>query len=172
MIELRPATLRDASFVTANLRPLDQLEVFCQMPPNTKTHELAYGLIFDGETYCSFYKGKPAALYGVGAINVCTLTVWAIGTKDMRRTVPAITRHLMEEILPRKIEEGFTSAEARSIVGHHSAHRWMKSLGGVPWGEPFLYGSGGELFQLFRWTAEGYRRIMDAKQNKAISGDS
>lgn len=169
-VTIRPATLRDASFVTANLRPMDHREVFCQLAPGTKTHELAYALTLADDTYCAFFKDRPVAIYGVGPINICTLSVWAIGTRDMRRAVPAITRHIMETILPEKIEQGFTSAEARTIEGHHTAHRWMQSLGGEPHGEPFVFGRGGERFILYRWTVGAYRTIREAKQAKTKQG--
>lgn len=163
LITIRQATLRDASYVTANLRELDRAEVFCQLAEGTRTHELAYALTMADDTYCAYYRGTPAAVFGVGPINICTLSFWAIGTRHMWCTVPAITRYFLDVILPGKIEQGFTSAEARSLAGHLSAHRWMISMGAEMVGEPFLFGRNGEHFQLFRWTVADYRTIKGGK---------
>lgn len=165
MIRIERAVLRDASFVTANLRHSDRAEVFCQVPDGTTTAVLAQALI-SGESFVAYRGDQPIALFGTSLINVCTASVWALGTDDMHRAVPAISRFLFDEHVPRLIDNGVTSLEARCMVGHAAAERWIKGLGGTPLGEPFVYGKGGELFTLFRWTVAAYRIIREGRWSK------
>lgn len=155
-VTIEPANLRDASFVCANLRPLDQREVFCQMPDGLKTYELAEGMLMqpgiDEHVLIAKLDGQPVGFFGVSPMNAACSSIWALGTKDFRRAAPAVTRHVVDVIVPRLVELGVRGLEARSIVSHLEAHRWMISTGAVVHGEPFEYGKNGELFLLFRWT--------------------
>ena len=166
MIEIRDANLRDASFVTANLRPEDHAEIFCQIPDGTSSQVLADHLIRStpGATaFVAYYRGQPVALFGSTPATVCCLSMWAMGTSQMRRAIPAISAFYVDEHMPRRINEGFTSAEARSHVDHHQAHAWMRSLGAEQHGPSFEFGKGGERFILFRWTVAAYRTIRKTK---------
>lgn len=151
-----PAVLRDASFVIGNLNPDDRAEVMCQVSPATKTHELAYAMLMSSDSYVAKWKGRPAMFFGVNPLNICALSIWALGTRQSWRTIPELTAFVAHTVLPRKIDEGFTTMEARSIMGHTVAHGWMEATGAVRSGDPFVYGRGGELFQLFRWTVTEY----------------
>ncbi len=157
-ITIAPACLRDASFVMANMRPLDAQEVFCQVPEGTKVHEMAHWLVMGSDAYVAYYDGRPSAVFGTSPINVVCLSVWALGTKRMRRCAPAITRFMREEAMPRRVEEGYLSMEARSLVAHTEAHNWMLATGAVVHGPDFVYGRGGEMFRLFRWTADALNK--------------
>jgi hypothetical protein len=166
-VDIRPATLRDASWVTANLRPLDHREAFCQLREGVKTHELAYFLVHGGDAFVADYIGTPAMVFGTMPINVCCLSVWALGTRHAWRVATAVSTWLRDTYLPEKAEQGFTSMEARSLVDHAVAHRWMESTGAVRATTPFVFGKGGEEFILFRWTVDkltGNRLIDPAGQ--------
>lgn len=155
-IEVRPATLRDASYVMACLRPQDRAEVLCQVPDGTKMHELAYQLLMGSEAYCATFNDQPAMFFGVSPINVACLSVWALGTRHMIRVTPAVTRFFADELLPAKIDEGYHTMEARSLIDHTLAHRWITGAGGRASGEPFIFGKNREKFLLFRWTADSF----------------
>lgn len=155
MIEIKPATLRDASYVMANMRAQDQAEVMCQVPAATKTHELAYHLLMGSEAFAASYNGQPAVFFGTSPINVACLSIWAVGTKRMQRAVPAVTKFLRGHV-DTKVAQGYRTIEARSLETHYSAHRWIEGAGGVRSGEPFVFGRDGEKFLLFRWTAPGF----------------
>lgn len=152
-ITIEPACLRDASFVMANMRPLDELEVMCQVPDSARIHELAHWLISGSAAFVAYVDGRPSAVFGTSPINVVCLSIWALGTKRMQRCVPAITRFMIAEHLPERVAEGYKLMEARSLVQHEEAHRWMQSTGAVVQGADFEYGKGGEMFRLFRWEA-------------------
>ncbi len=157
-VEIKPACLRDASYVIANMRSLDAREVLCQVPEDTPRHELAYGLIMGSDAYVAYVDGRPAMVYGTSPINMVCGSLWALGTDRCKRAIPAITRHVLYELAPALHEAGFSSLEARSIVEHREAHRWMTSTGAVVHGPDFVYGRGGEMFRLFRWTPEAFAK--------------
>lgn len=157
-VAIVPATLRDATFVAANMRADDWTEIECQAPAGTLPIEAALWSVNGREAWVATVKGQPAAVFGIHnatpAGNV--VTVWAWGTKAMRRAVPEITRFIRWKV-PRWISEGVTRVEARSIVGHADAHRWMRGLGAVQAACP-AWGKGGEDFILFSWTRETWAR--------------
>ena len=147
-----PATIRDASYVAANMRHLDWQEIACQCPDDTIPRDVAIWCINSREAYTALVRGQPVACFGISnstpAGNV--VSIWAWGTRSMWRAVPEITRWI-EAAVPRWIAEGVTRVEARSIVGHDAAHRWMRGLGANS--EPCMsWGKNGESFVLFYWT--------------------
>lgn len=156
---IRQACLRDVSYVFANLRPIDAEEAFCQVSDTLKPYELAWWSIQQGESWVAYLHDQPAMAYGWAPMNVAAVSVWALGTPKANRVVPAVTRHMILDVAPALIERGYLTMEARSIVKHRDAHRWMVSTGAVEDGTPFPYGKGGEMFKLFRWTKPTYERI-------------
>lgn len=153
-IEIRPACLRDASYVCANLNDLDRAEALCQMPDTAKMHELAWMLISgEGESYVAYWRGKPVAVFGVSPQHVAALSVWMLGTDQSWRAAPQIAAFIREDIGPRVAAQGFRTMEARSIETNRMAHQWMERAGGRRWTQPFEWGRNGEKFVLFRWSA-------------------
>lgn len=158
-VDIFPAVIRDASWITANMRELDRREAFCQMRDDVKTHELAYWSIHNSDAYVAYWRDKPTMLFGTAVANICCLSVWAFGTADTWRVASAVTRFMRHTHLPARAAAGYTSMEARSLVEHETAHRWIRDTGGVQHGPPFVYGKGGEEFILFRWTADALHGI-------------
>jgi len=156
MILIRPATLRDISYVTANLAPADKREVMCQVPDGSKTYELAHALLYSGDAFCAFVGDLPVAAFGTSPITVACYSVWMLGTKHARRVVPAITRELTGGHALDLLDRGVQSLEARSIVGHDEAHRWMIRCGAVRVDPAYPFGKNGELFYTFRWTRDSF----------------
>jgi hypothetical protein len=152
-IEIRPACMAHASFITANLREADQREIFCQLPDGFKTYEVAAAML-QGDAWIAYLDDSPVLFFGAHPLNVCTLEAWAMGTSKTRRVLHAATRHMIEHFGPDAIDAGFRTMECRSHVDHHEAHRWLESTGAVAGGEPFVYGKNGELFILYRWTRD------------------
>ena len=162
-LSLQPAVLRDASYVMANLRPEDELEVLCQVPDDVKRHELAYNLIMGSDAYTVRVDRDPIALFGTSPMTVNCLSVWALGTAAVWRAVPLINRFMLFDHLPARMAEGFNCMEARSHVEHRSAHRWLEAMGGKVLGEPFEFGKAREKFLLFRWTSDVFQEIVKAR---------
>lgn len=151
-VQVKPATLRDVSYVMANLRPADEVEVLCQFPSGVKRHELAYMLLHSMEAWAVHIDGQPVAAFGAAYMTEVAASAWAIGTKRMKRAIPAITKHFRTDIGPRLGDAGYRMLEARSHAEHHEAHRWMVATGAVQADQPYIYGKNGELFITFRWT--------------------
>lgn len=149
------ATLASASFVCANLRPEDHAEAFCQLAPGLKTHELAAALLMSGENYVvgrSIF--DPVCFFGVSPLNAAASSVWAIGTIDFVRAVPAMTRFFAADLAPRLIASGTRLLEARAMASHLTAHQWIHLTGGRQSGDPYEYGRNGEKFVTFHWTRD------------------
>ncbi len=162
-VTIKPAVFRDASYVTANLRPADHHEAFCQLADGVTTVELAWWLLHAGAAFVAYDNEQPVALFGTAPMTPFCYSLFAVGTPAMRRAVPAISRFLMREHVEQRIAAGALTMEARSLATHTEAHRWMLSLGAEQQGEPFPYGKAGELFVMFRWTVAGYRAIREKR---------
>jgi len=166
-VVIKPACLRDASFVMANLRPIDQLEAFCQLPDGVTSAQLAHYTVASSKAFVAYLDSQPVMVFGSSTINVCTVSLWALGTRKSWRVIPAVTRFMRDFHIPALIDSGVTLGEARSLLTHTQAHKWMRDFGAEVSGEPFVYGKGGELFQLFRWTVAGYRSICEGQEKTA-----
>lgn len=153
-VKVIPACLRDASFILANMRALDEIEVLCQVPADQRRHELAWALLQGSDAFVATHNGVPVMVYGTAPMNVACLSVWAIGTAKTFKVLPVVTRHMIYTHLPDRLAQGFETMEARSHVDHVQAHAWMRSTGAVANGEPFVYGRDRQKFLLFRWEPE------------------
>jgi hypothetical protein len=163
MIEIKAAVLRDASFVIAHMREIDRRECYAQLPDDAPTASIAAWCLQNssGHAYVAYRDGQPRLVFGTAPMTVNCFSVWALGMVGARATIPAVSHFFVDYEIPRRIDEGFNCAEARSIVEHAEAHRWMRGLGAEQLGASFQYGKHGEEFVLFRWTVAGYRAICD-----------
>lgn len=167
-VTIHDATLRDATYVMSWLRPADEEEVMCQVPEGMRRDHMAYNLLMSGDTFAARIGDQPVGFFGTNQINAACLAVWALGTRHMWRAVGAMNRYLVDEHLPMRIAEGYRTMEARSIITHTDAHRWIRQLGGVQHGPEFEFGRGREMFLLFRWTAEGLPGAAKRSRTPAI----
>lgn len=168
MISIKRANLRDASWITAHMRHEDRAEVYCQMPDSTHPAVLAQWVLTTGAAFIAYHGSDPIMLFGTSPVTVSCLSVWAMGTERMERAVPAVSRFLIREHIPHRINEGFNSMEARSLATHTAAHRWIESLGGEQHGPAYLFGKDGEHFITYRWTVSSYRAISESRWAEAV----
>lgn len=166
-VAIKPAVFRDASYITANLRPIDQLEAFCQLPDKATTIELAWWLLHSGDAFIAYLDEQPVFFFGTSPMTTSCYSVWGLGTAKTTRVIPAVTRYLMTTHIEKRIAEGARTMEARSLLDHHEAHGWMRGVGAEQLGEPFEYGKAGELFVLFRFTVARYRAMRDKRWSSA-----
>lgn len=150
-VEIRPACLAHASFITANMREADRREILCQVGDDVKTHEIAGMMLHSGDAFIAYHDGMPAIFFGAHALNICTLEAWAIGTARTWRCLHAVSRYVITEYAPLALAQGFHTMECRSHVDHVQAHRWLESTGAVVNGTPFVYGKNEEKFVIYRW---------------------
>lgn len=156
MIELKPSGLADLSYVIANMRDADRAEIFCQLPDDINAGQFANSVLNSNDSVTAFLKGNPVAAFWLSEMTVSTAFVSMFGTKHMIRTVPAMTRAIMEEHIPAWRNQGFIRFEARSLVEHTQAHKWLKGCGAKNEGILKSMGKNGEDFFMFGLV---YRRI-------------
>lgn len=162
-VEIKPACMRDASYIMAHLRPMDQLEVRCQIPDSVTMGQMTWFMLQSGDAFVAYLRNQPVMFFGTSTLNVAAKSIWAVGTERTPRVIPRVTRFVIHEHCPELVKQGFLILEARSLVQHAEAHRWMLSSGAKKSGEPFYYGAGRELFQLFRWTIDDFTSIQQGK---------
>lgn len=153
--------MRDITFVAANMRPVDDEEIMSQMPDSMTRTQVGAALL-QGDAYVAFVRGRPTLAFGVAPMNVVALSVWAFGTEGMWRAVPAVTRFLQRDVIPRYIDDGYRIMEARGLATNNLARNWMLGTGATIAGDAFEFGKGGKKFLLYRWTADGFAGITRA----------
>lgn len=151
-LSIRPGTLRDVSYVTAHMRQSDRDEAYCQLPDGTTNWQLAHMLVMSGDCWCVFEGERPIAAFGTSPMTAAAVSVWAVGTERMWRAAALIVRFMKETHIPALLGQGYRHMEARSLIDHHAAHRWMRMAGAKVHGPPMPFGKADELFLLFRWT--------------------
>lgn len=162
-VEIRPATLRDVSYVIAHMRQVDADEIWCQLPEDQYPAAFAHHIVTSGISYTAWIGKHCVAAFGTQPLNVVSHLAWAFGTDRMQRAVPAITDFLAERHIPELIRDGVLMMEARSHSEHEQAHRWLLSTGAKVVGDDFPFGRGEEAFRLFRWTVPEYHAITARK---------
>lgn len=151
-IDIRPANLRDVSFITANMRDCDKREIFCQVAPGTKPEAIAYRSLATSFTaWVAYLRGKPVAAFGFSEIVDGVLCGWAYGRKGMGRCIPAITRFVFTTLVPEWQTSGVRRIEVRTIESHHSAHRWLEAAGAKRLCALDAWGRNNERFYIYEW---------------------
>lgn len=148
-----PGTLRDYSFIAANMRKPDRREFMCQVPPDTTNLDLAMWSLAGLEAWTVTYQGQPVAALGAHALTPAgnVLSLWLWGSRNLFRVAEECERFVIDECADRWIAEGVTRIEARAMNGHIRAHKWLKRMGfdADPLDD---WGRDGENFTLFSWS--------------------
>lgn len=143
MIDIRPATLRDMTFVSANMRDQDRREI-CAVIEESDT---AIGTMLfassQGLAWCGWLDGQPVAAFGVSRLYAGLGGGWAYLTPRGVRIVPAITRFMMRHVKRHLIAEGFRRIEVRTAIDHDVSHAWLERLGFAREGIAVDYGCDG-----------------------------
>ena len=151
MVDIVPATLRDVSYIAANMRPCDREEIYGQVPLGTKPAEIAAFCIGGGQSWTAFDRGQPSGAFGFSEISDGVLNGWAFGRPGFERCIPAVTRFVFSEIVPGWLKQGIRRIEVRTIETHTSAHRWLEAAGAERCCALEDWGRNGECFQLYAW---------------------
>lgn len=152
-VEIIPATLRDVSYILANLCEDDERELRLQYADTFALTDLA-AIAVAGEAWVALADGQPAEACGLARSEISPHLgiAWAFGTDRRRRAIPALTRHIRERVY-YWLRDGVRRVEARAIADHYTAHRWLIGLGAQALPLP-AWGRNGEDFTLFWWTRE------------------
>lgn len=160
-------TLRDLSYIAANLRPDDRAEIDCQADIWTPA-QLALAAL-QGHAYVVTLDGNPEAAFGATEQRMGLWIAWSWGGKRMHRCVPSITRFFYEVLGPDVSAQGAHRVEARAMAGNDLAIRWLTRLGAQQRCELPGYGKNGEPFLLFDWTRESWNDVLQATRSKTPS---
>lgn len=150
-LTLAKPSLLDALYLCANLRPEDRAEAFALRfddDPEALAQEI---LRWGGLAWTARHEGRPAAIFGATQTWPNVWTAWLLSTNDWRHVGRGVTKFIKRRMIPHLMERGALRCEARSMVGHESAHRWLQSLGAVQEARLRRYGRNGEDFLVFRW---------------------
>lgn len=164
-VEIVPGSLRDISFIAANMREQDRREIFATAMLGSATDAAAISFYGSGPdwSWTAWLDGQPVGAFGVGRgspLQPHIRHAWAYGTGRFRRVVPAITRFVRSEWPDRLFIEGVTRLEARSISDHDVAHRWLAGLGAKREAEMRGYGVNGETFELWAFLKEDFDDVL------------
>lgn len=162
-VTIELATVRDVSFILANLRSGDHDEIVCQLPEGAKPVDFTAQCVCFGQSWVAKWGGVPAMTFGVSSMTAAgnVLSGWAFGTRRAPGCIREVVRFCRDVLMPMWISDGVTRIEARSLGAHSVAHRWMQAIGAVHEGSVPDWGRSGETFELYVWrdTAEMRARL-------------
>jgi hypothetical protein len=151
------ATLRDLSYIAANLRPDDHAEIDCQFTEWSPAMIAAVSM--QGMAYVVEIDGNPEAAFGAHEDRQGLWTAWSWGTRRMWRCVPRITRFFFTVLGPDVAAQGAWRVEARSLAGNALAERWLTRLGATRRCDLPRYGKDGQGFVLWDWTRDSWANV-------------
>lgn len=158
-MKLVPMTVRDVSYVLANLRPADEAELACQLPPDLALSRaaLAYQYAMTGppNLYGAVVVDRtrqPVMVAGASRLTAGCYSVFAFGTEGANAVALAKATRYLKTLAGQLEAQGARSLEARSLSTNTAAHLWITRTGGKLAEANYPYGGKGELFHTFRWT--------------------
>ena len=152
--EVKPANLRDLSYVVSHMRDSDRAEVECQMDEWSAVHVAALSL--RDYAYVVELNGNPEAAFGCGQVRRGYWIAWSWGTSRILRCLPAMVSFITDQLQPAVYASGALRVEARALASHGQAVRFLERIGGTFRCELPAYGKNGEDFVMFDWTRETY----------------
>ncbi|ESX81229.1 hypothetical protein NKJ87_02310 [Mesorhizobium sp. M0027] len=174
-IRIIPATLRDLSYIAANLRPEDRAEIDCQF--DEWSPALLALTALQGFAYVAELDGNPEAGFGAAEQRSGLWIAWNWGTRRMRRCVPGITEFFHAVLGPQVAAHGAWRVEARALAANELALRWLARLGATQRCRLPGYGRNGEDFLLYDWTrishfGENHVPFSKAAGAEAVAADT
>ena len=154
MISIRPATVRDMTFVASNMRDQDRREITAVIEESDTVIGYMLFASSPGLAWCGWLDGQPVAAFGVSRLYAGLGGGWAYMTPRGVRLVPAITRFALRHVKRQLIAEGFRRIEVRTAIDHDISHKWLARLGFHLEGTAYDYGAGGLDFLTFAATAK------------------
>ena len=153
MIELRPATVRDVSFIGSYMRQQDKSEILGVLPEWMEAGQAAQMCLdVSPDQFCwvATYKGQPACAFGAAPISPYQMwrwSAWSFGTNRMVRAIPAISRFMKETWFDQLFAAGVARLEVYSSAEHDVSHRWLKKLGLIKECTCRMYGREGDDYE-------------------------
>jgi hypothetical protein len=160
--EVGPANVRDVSYIAGNLRDNDKIEVLCQLPEGVTQQQIGFICTRPGSSFIAYLDGAPVMVFGFDPMTLAgnVLNAWAFGTAHSNQAIHHLTIWIKDNLLHDWIRQGVTRIEARSIIDHVDAHRWLKSTGAIEEGVLLDLGRNGERFIQFAWHRGRLKEIL------------
>lgn len=156
MIEIVKPTIRDLTFIAANMREPDRHELACQIVSDAAVTEVATQIAMVSPiSHVVRRNDQPIAAFGAAPLTHVVWALWAFGTKHLWRAIPAISQHLWS-LGDEMIAMGIRRLEVRAWKGHDLAPLWLKAVGCTYVADLSDHGRSGETFELWVWTATDY----------------
>ncbi|WP_027154395.1 hypothetical protein [Mesorhizobium sp. WSM2561] len=149
-VRIVSATLRDLSYIAANLRSEDRTEIDCQF--DEWSPALLALTALQGFAYVAELNGNPEAGFGAAEQRGGLWIAWSWGTRRMKRCVPGMTEFFRAVLGPQVAAHGAWRVEARALATNELALRWLARLGATQRCRLPGYGKNGEDFLLYDWT--------------------
>ncbi|MER8708003.1 hypothetical protein NKH49_20940 [Mesorhizobium sp. M1088] len=169
-LRIIPATLRDLSYIAANLRPEDRAEIDCQF--DHWSPALLALTALQGFAYVAELDGNPEAGFGAAEQRSGLWIAWSWGTRRMRRCVPGITEFFHAVLGPEVAARGAWRVEARALAANDLALRWLGRLGATQRCRLPGYGRNGEDFLLYDWTRASHSGENHVPFSKAAGAEA
>lgn len=163
-VEIRPATLRDLCWTAANAREIDKREIIASGPSTMQECGVVTWHVLEqcgGAGFCVWLDDSPEYAFGLTRQTPMApwrFDGWAWGSEKTALCMPAMGRWGATELIPLVDRLGLTRCEARSIVGHTEAHRWLRWMGFERECELVDWGRNGTRFVQFAWTRGSFSR--------------
>ena len=150
--------------VITHLRPLDRKELFA-----TRGHDSPARVTDEIMRYCApfgtlfWHDDEPVAAMGFFPMWPGVVTVWAFGSHRWDYVVRAMTRHVINEVVPDLLNKGVHRAECRTLSERQDSERWLTALGAHVEGRLEEFGRNREDFTLYAWSDRdtGHRGHVD-----------
>lgn len=156
MISIVEPTLRDVTYIAANMREGDRRELECQHAPGLVTAEVATQIAFASPlSWVVRWKDQPIACFGAAPQTYVVWSLWTFGTRHLWRAIPAISKHFWETG-DHLMSLGCRRLEVRAWKGHDRAPLWLAAVGCTYVTDLSDHGRSGEVFELWAWTATDY----------------
>ena len=165
-VTLTPATLRETSWLAANMRQCDQDEIWCQTYDRNPAQLAHQQLSLSPRiAWVASINDEPVCVYGVAEWQPGLCHLWAWGTPKMYGALRVVTDHIKSELYDTLFQDNRVQrVECRSLATHKAAHRWIKTIGLKEIIDLPCYGKNGETFKLFALTRKdvGYHVLSTA----------
>lgn len=151
-MELRPVELGPVLYVVRNMRAADRDEIFAlrsDADPDRLAVDVAQRWATVGQV--AWDDGVPVAVVGATLLWPGVWMAWMFATDAWPKVGRGVTRFIRTSMIPGLVDRGAHRCEARSIISHTEAHRWLRSLGATEEARLRRYGRNGEDFLVFRW---------------------
>jgi len=152
-VTIAPATLRDMTYIAANMREADRREISAVFPGTPIEIGAALFAASPDLAWIAGLDGNPACAFGIARLLPGLGSGWAYGTRRLPLAMKSVTRYCLRSVRPALIRAGFRRIEVRTATDHDLSHCWLEHLGFAREGIALDYGADGLDFATYAATA-------------------